>query len=536
MKADLILSSNAIFTGVGEDAKPGAVAISGNRIIAVGDWREIEPLISPDTQIHSFGDQLIMPGFQDFHIHLILGCLFHDSVNLLHTVSEEQAAQRVKEFADSRPDDPWIFGFSWYHTFWDNKQLPHRSTLDRLIPDRPVFLLNAECHGAWLNTKALQVLNITRETADPPFGEIHRDEQGEPTGFLYETAMGYAQQAFQLPHARKQKLFRDFLEKAANLGVTSVSDMFPLPGLELGDLELYREFEQKGELKTRIHFLTALNGDLKYPRSLRETYTSGRLRFSGLKQFLDGVPATYTAYLVDPYSDRPETNGNTLIPPDQVMEWIIEADREGFRVRLHACGDGAVRLGLNCFEEARKRNGVRDSRHTIEHIEVITAEDIRRFADLGVIASMQPEHLAATSRFADNPYLTRLGKDREPYTWPIKTLRESGARMAFGTDYPIVELDPMLEIYRAVTRLHNDGQPEGGWNAKERISVAKAIREYTSGSAYGVFREHELGTIEVGKLADVIVLDRNLLDIPVETIRETKVVLTVMDGQVVYRR
>jgi predicted amidohydrolase YtcJ len=533
-KVDLVLSSQAIFTGVGDVPLPGAIAIAGNRIVAVGSSEEIEPLIGPETKHYSFGNQLIMPGFHDFHVHLLLGSLYHDCVNLLTATSEEKAAEMVKEFADSRPDDPWIIGFSWYHVYWKDKQLPHRSTLDRLLPDRPVFLFNAECHGAWLNSKALERLSITRDTPDPPFGMIYKDENGEPTGFLYETAMGFAQVAFDLPPVAKERLFGGFLGQAAKLGVTSIHDFFPLPGLELGDLPLYRSFEERGDLTTRIHFLTALDGNLERPSQLREEFSSGKLMFSGLKQFLDGVPTTYTAFMIDSYSDRPETRGDTLIPPDTVKDWVVEADRNGFRVRLHACGDGAVRLGLDCMEAAREQNGIRDARHTIEHIEVIHPHDISRFAEMGVIASMQPEHMAAAQEFANNAYLARFGPEREPFTWPIKTLLTSGAPLAFGSDFPIVELNPLTEIYRAVTRLHNDGLPEGGWNPSERITLAEALRAYTLGPAYGSFREHELGTLEAGKLADIIVLEHNLFEIPSDMIRDTKVILTVMDGQVVH--
>ncbi|MFD0620547.1 amidohydrolase [Paenibacillus sp. GCM10027629] len=534
-KADIVVSSNAVYIGTGDKARPGAIAIAGNRIIAVGSMEEIEGLISPHTQVYSYGDQLIMPGFHDFHLHVLPGSLHYASVNLLQATSEEEAAEMVKAFADTRPDDPWILGFSWYHTFWTNNKLPHRSTLDRLIPDRPVYLLSAEGHAAWVNSKALEMINVTSETADPPYGEIHRDADGEPTGILFETATALAQEAFQLPHARKESLYCGFFEQAVKLGVTSISDFFPVPGYEIGDLDMYREMEAKGQLTTRIHFLVTLDGDLERPRRLREACTSGKLKFSGLKQFLDGVPATYTAFLVDPYSDRPDTRGETLIDPDKVKEWVIEADKEGFRIRLHACGDGAVRLGLDCYESASRINGTRDSRHTIEHIEVIHPDDIGRFAQLGVIASMQPEHMALTQEFVENPYLARLGQEREPYTWPIKTLMDSGAQVGFGSDYPVVHINPMLEIYRAVTRIHNDGQPEEGWNPKERITIAEALQAYTYSPAYGVFREQELGTLEVGKLADLIILDRNLLDVPADMIRDTKVLLTMIDGEIVYQ-
>lgn len=533
--ADVVLAGNAVFTGLTAEAKPGAIAIRENKIMAVGNFADLEPLIGPDTNVYQLGDQLIMPGFHDFHIHLFLGSLSQQSVSLLAAQSEEEAADMVRQFAESRPDDPWVIGFGWYHVYWQEKRLPHRSTLDKVVPDRPVFLFNAECHGAWLNSMALELAGIDRGTPDPPFGEIMRDESGEPTGFLYETAMGLAKQALMLPPDRRNQILQDFLDQAARLGVTAVHDMFPLPGMELGDLELYEEFEQQGKLTTRIHFLATLDGQLDRSKRLRDKYRSEKLMFSGLKQFLDGVPTTYTAYLLEPYSDRPDTRGNTLIPPEIVKKWVVEADREGFRVRLHACGDGAVQLGLDCYEAARQLNGLWDSRHTIEHIEVIHPNDLSRFQELNVIASMQPEHLAAATTYAGNAYLSRLRGERERYTWPIRTLKDRGAQLAFGSDFPVVGLNPLDEIYRAVTRKHDDGLPEGGWNPQEKITLTEALRAYTFGSAYGAFREHDLGTLEPGKLADIVVLNENLFNIPAEQIPMCRVSMTMMDGKIVYQ-
>ncbi len=532
--ADSVLYSNAVFTGLADEPFAGGVAVAGKTILAVGTRAELQACIGPDTLVRDFQDRLIMPGFHDFHIHLLLGSLERQGVNLLAAKSEDETARMVKAFADQRPDDPWIIGFSWYHILWDEKRLPHRSTLDKYIPDRPVFLFNAECHGAWLNSKALELAGITRDTPDPAFGEIARDENGEPTGFLYETAMALAKQAFTFPRERRISLMQDFLAHAAKLGVTSVSDMFPLVTMELGDLEMYEEFDQADQLTVRIHFLTELTGDLEQAKRMRETYKSENLQFSGLKNFLDGVPTTYTGYLLEPYADRPDTCGDTLIPKETIESWTVNADREGFRIRYHACGDAAVRLGLDCFAEAQRQNGARDSRHTIEHIEVIHPDDINRFAELGVIASMQPEHLAADT-YDGHTYRKRLGPERVKYTWPINTLRKSGATLAFGSDFPVVGLDPMTELYRAVTRLNNDGQPDGGWNPEERISLADALRAYTIGSAYGNFREHELGTLEAGKLADIVVLEQNLFAITPEQIRDTQVALTMMGGRIVYQ-
>jgi predicted amidohydrolase YtcJ len=383
--------------------------------------------------------------------------------------------------------------------------------------------------------EALELCNITKDTPDPPFGRIERDISGEPTGFLYETAMGLvAQEAFKFSDDRLARLFKSFLAKAAGLGVTSVGDMLPLPGMELGNPEIYREFEKQAKLTVRIHLVAGLNDDLEIARRLKKTYTSDKLRFSALKNFLDGVAITYTALMLEPYADKPDVKGTPLIPLDVIKERVKNADKEGFRIRLHACGDGAVRLGLDCIEEAQRVNGQRDARHTLEHIENIHPDDIKRFGRIGVIASVQPEHLAITAGFYENPYRQRLGRKREMLSWPNKTLLNGGATLALGSDYPVVELNPMIELYRAVTRLHNDGKPLGGWNPKEKLSLAEALRAYTIGSSYAAFRETDLGTLEEGKLADIIVLDRNLFEIPAEEILETKVRLTIMDGCVVY--
>jgi len=498
INADIVVSSNAIFTGRNSHPIPGAIALSGNKILAVGPENEINSLIGPNT-------------------------------------IEEEAAEMVRKFADTRPDDPWILGFSWYHVFWKRKALPHRTTLDRLIPDRPVFLLNAECHGAWVNSKALEICNIDRNTPDPPFGEIERDENGEPTGYLYETAMALlTKSAYDIPASLQEKLLKSFLKKSAKLSVTAISDMQPLLGTNLGNLDVYRGFELSGDLTARVHVITTLDADLEYHRYLREKYNSDKLKFSGVKQFLDGVATTYTALMVDPYSDKPDTRGHPLIEPEVIKDYVVKADREGFRVRLHACGDGAVRLGLDCFEAARKANGIKGMRHTLEHIENVHSEDVGRFAQLGVIASMQPEHLAITDTFEDNPYPARLGTERIRLTWPVKTLMRRGAGIALRSDYPMVDLNPMQEVYRAVTRVHNDGEPVGGWNPDERLTMAETLGAYTLGSAYAAFRENDLGTLEEGKLADLIVIDRNLFNVPAERIRDAKVRLTVADGKVVF--
>lgn len=535
-KADLVLFAPAVFDCVGDVPFSGGVAVCDNIITAVGAPDIIKDMIGPHTKVLSFDDGMIMPGFHDFHIHLKLGALSQETVNLHEAHSEDQAAEMVRAYADANPGDPWVLGYSWYHIFWDEKALPSKRSLDRLMPDRPVFLFNAEYHGAWVNSKALEICGITKDTPNPPFGEIARDETGEPTGFLYETAMGLAKQAFAFSRPRSEKILQNFLAKAASLGVTSVGDMLPLPGMDLGDLELYADFEKQARLTTRIFFQTALNGELDYPQRMRQLYTSDMLRFAGLKQFIDGVSTTYTALMVEPYADRPDYRGSSLWPEDILKQWITAADRNGFRVRLHSCGDGSLRLGLDCYEAAMKTNGHRDARHCIEHCEIVHPDDLHRFAELGVIASMQPEHITITDKWEDDPYPARLGPQRERMTWPYRQLQQAGTRFALGTDYPVVDLNPFPGIYRGLTRLHNDGLPEGGWNPDEKLTMAEILKYWTIGSAYGNFMEDKLGTLEVGKLADIIVVDRNLFTCSPDAVKQAGVLLTISDGRIVFEK
>jgi predicted amidohydrolase YtcJ len=533
-QVDLILKSNAVFTGTGQGTRKAAVAVAGGRIAAVADEREIEALAGRGTKIFPFGDELIMPGFHDFHTHVLLGGLALDTVDLHEATSEEEAADKVRDFAATRPEEPWVLGFGWYHIYWRNKRLPTRKSLDRAVPDRPVFLFNAEYHGAWVNTRALEYCGIDRNTPDPPFGKIERDRQGEPTGFLYETAeVLVGKKALSFSDEYSRKLVSNFMERAARFGITSVNNMLSLPGSELGDTDVYQRMEADGKVTVRFFLEGALQESLDRAEELRRTYTSDKVRFSGLKEFLDGVATTYTAFMVDRYSDK-DTRGITLLPPNVAEQRVINADRRGFRVRFHACGDGAVRLALDCYEAARRANGKRDARHCIEHLETVHPRDFERFKDLGVVASIQPEHLAVTEKFQDNPFFERLGTEREPYFWPNKSLSKAGAVVAYGSDFPVVDLNPMLGLYRAVTRLHNDGKPKGGWNPQEKVSVEQALGHYTRDPAYGSFAEDELGTLEAGKHADIVVMDRNLTQCGSDEILNNRTRLTLMGGKVVY--
>ncbi|PCD08360.1 amidohydrolase [Peribacillus simplex] len=526
--ADVIISSNTVFTGLSDQPEPASIAIKDNKIVAIGTEEEIKHCAGEHTKIYQFKDQLIMPGFHDFHLHIMQGAVALNSVNLFAARSEDEALEMIGEFAESKPENQWVIGFTWDAGYWDTQQLPTRHLLDHILPDRPALMFHAEGHYAWVNTKALEIANITRHSENPFYGIIGKDENGEPNGILYEKAMdAVIRHAFNFSNSQKNEIFSNFLAHAASLGVTAVNDLHGLKTIE--SLDVFKEFEDNGKLTTRIHLWPALNGDLGHSKQLRETYQSDKLRVSGLKQFIDGVITARTAYLLEPYADQPETRGETSFPPETIKKWVVDADKEGFSIRFHAIGDGAIRLALDAYEEAQKTNGKRDSRHSVEHIEVIHPDDIHRFSELGVTVSMQPDHLAMSER---GVYTEQIGAEREKYVFSINTLQKTGAKLAFGTDFPIDILNPLLQIYRAVTRIDSSGKTV--WHPHECITLAEALKAYTSGPAYGTFREQELGTLEAGKLADIIVLERNLFEVLVEEIPDIKVLLTMVDGQVVY--
>ncbi|MDR3295933.1 MAG: amidohydrolase [Clostridiales Family XIII bacterium] len=538
MSADLLIKGENIFDSVADAPFAGYVAVKGNRITEVGKGGDGSARIGAGTRVIDAGGRLVMAGFHDSHVHLLMAGMFLSYVNLINARSEEEAVRLVKEAAGADPKkDGFVIGFCWYHVFWDNRTLPTKKSLDLEFPDRPVFLLNAEAHGAWVNSKALEIAGITKDTPDPFGGEIARDESGEPTGFLYEGALGLVSKyAFDLSHDEMRKLTHAFMKGAAAYGITSVNDVMPFFHGNMGDVALYSDMDRKGELTVRLHAAPDLLGDLDTVVKWREQYRSDRLRVDMVKQFLDGVSTTHTALVLEDYADAPGNKGIALFDLNAIAAAVPEAHRRGLSVKLHSCGDASLRLGLDYYAEAIRLHGKNACRHAIEHCEMVSGADMPRFGELGVIPSVQPEHIALTQRFDENPYLVTLGKARADKTWPLKSMLRSAGVLAIGSDCPVVDSNPFLEIYRAVTRLHNDGEPKGGWNPDQKLSLAEILRAYTWGSAYGVCREQEMGTLEAGKLADVVVLDRNLFAADEREILDGKVDLTVMDGHVIYER
>lgn len=533
-KADIVLSSDAIFTGLTHEPTSGAIAILGDKILSVGSKAEIEPFIGSGTKVFNYGNQLIMPGFHDFHLHIMFSALSLTSINLFEARSAQEVAAKVLEFSKGCPEEDWIIGMQWDAGYWHDKQEPHYRILDAAIPDRPVVLFHAEGHYTWVNSKAMELAGVTEDIRDPDFGRYERDKNGLLTGILYEEAQQIVlKEALRLTQNKKETILKEFLRLLSQNGITSVNDLFAPIDDFLQDYDLFEKLDKQGELTTRFHITPELDGNLDKAQTLRNKYESKKLQFSGLKQFVDGTVTGHTAYFLKPYSDQLDICGHPALDPEVLIDRVVKADELGFRVRFHAIGDAAIRLALDAFEEAVRKNGKRDSRHTVEHIEVIDSDDIERFSKLGVIASMQPDHMAASSR---EVYSSIIGPEREKNVFLTKSLLNTGASLALGTDFPVsISLNPMRQIYTAITRVDSSGDSQNTWHPEQKLTLAEALQAYTYGSAYGCFREHELGTIEEGKLADLVVLDRNLFDIPESEVLKTKVELTINDGKVVYK-
>ncbi|WHY13504.1 amidohydrolase [Peribacillus frigoritolerans] len=533
-KADIVLSGDAIFTGLTHEPTSGAIAILGDKILSVGSKAEIEQFIGSGTKVFNYGNQLIMPGFHDFHLHIMFSALSLTSINLFEARSAQEVAAKVLEFSKECPEEGWIIGMQWDAGYWHDKQEPHYRILDAVIPDRPVVLFHAEGHYTWVNSKAMELAGVTEEIRDPDFGRYERDKNGLLTGILYEEAQQIVlKEALRLTQNKKETILKEFLRLLSQYGITSVNDLFAPIDDFLQDYDLFKKLDKQGELTTRFHITPELDGNLDKAQILRNKYVSKKLQFSGLKQFVDGTVTGHTAYFLKPYSDQLDICGHPALDPEVLIDRVVKADELGFRIRFHAIGDAAIRLALDAFEEAVRKNGKRDSRHTIEHIEVIDSDDIERFSKLGVIASMQPDHMAASSR---EVYSSIIGPEREKNVFLTKSLLNTGTSLALGTDFPVsISLNPMRQIYTAITRVDSSGDSQNTWHPEQKLTLAEALQAYTYGSAHGCFREHELGTIEEGKLADLVVLDRNLFDIPESEVLKTKVELTINDGKVVYK-
>ena len=521
-----------IYTSVNETLIDGYLLIDGSKIKEIVPVEKWHPSMADEVIDHSQG--FLMPGFNDYHVHMAMAAMMEYFGTIRATRDEHEAAKYLYEKNKDKDPDKWILGGAWDHFVWPGQKLPSKESLDIYFPNTPVFSMNKECHGAWLNSEALRRFGIDKDTVPPDNGEYFKDENGELTGYVHEGAVAplLAKIFDSISDEEIADFTRAFAKMANRLGITSVGDL-PLHGILREGA--YRVLQRSGDLSIRINFSVGMMEQNEKISAMEKEFNGDIIRFNGVKDFLDGTPMGHTGYMVEPYYDRPGFIGEPLIPKDIFIKRIEELDALGVKCRVHCCSDGAVRLALDAFENAGKKNGFRDMRHAIEHIEHIMPEDISRFRELGVVASVQPEH-APRTHYATHPFHHLLGEKRMRYMWAFKSLMNAGADMAFGTDYPVVEFTPFKGLFRAVNRLTNELEPEGGYNPEEKLTVHEALRNYTYGSAYASGREKELGTIEPGKLADIVVLGKN----PFEIIHDRDqmfsmpVLMTMIDGNIIY--
>ena len=531
--ASLVLLNGKIWTVNEAQPRAEAVACLGSRIVAVGSNGEIRKWIGAGTEVLDLAGKLVLPGFNDAHVHFFSGGENLASVQLRDAKSEEEFRKRIAEFAAKQPPGRWITGGDWDHENWTPARLPTRQSIDAVSAGHPVFVNRLDGHMGLANSQALQLAGISRDTPDPPGGTIVRDAAGEPTGVLKDAAMERMYRAIPAPSEDQvADAVRAAMLYAAQNGVTSVQDMSAAPEI----LRVYQALLARGELTVRISGHQPLASWQRLAAvGLRADFGGEKLHIGGLKGFADGSLGSTTALFFEPYLDAPNTSGlanSEMIPESKMQTHILDADRAGLQVAVHAIGDKANHLVLGMYEEAERQNGARDRRFRIEHAQHLRMDDIPRFGKLHVIVSMQPYHCIDDGRWAEK----RIGPERAKSTYAYRALLDSGAVLAFGSDWDVAPMQPLMGIYAAATRRTLDGKHPNGWVPEQKITVAEAIRAYTMGSAYASFDETIKGSIEPGKLADMVVVSDDILSVPAVEIEKTRVQTTVFDGKVIYRR
>lgn len=529
--ANLVITNGKIWTG--NPAQPWAEAIAsrGERIIAVGSKGAIEKLVDSNTRVIDLKGKLALPGFIDDHTHFFSGGFGLLSVNLRDARSQEEFATRIKAQAEKLGPGRWIRGGEWDHELWPSAPLPTKELIDKYTAKNPVFVERLDGHMALANSAVLKLANITKDTQDPPGGTIVRDPKtGEPTGVLKDAAMSLVTKVIPEPSpAEYDDALTAALKEAARVGLTSIQDITLWP-----HYDVYKRFLDSGRLTLHVYARTPMSS-WKRQVEMIERYGAGNewLRFGGFKAFMDGSLGSTTALFFQPYSDAPSSSGLSAddnIPEGKLQKDVIDADAEGLQCSVHAIGDRANNLLLNYFESAEQKNGQRDRRFRIEHAQHLLASDIPRFGKLGVIASVQPYHTIDDGRWAEK----RIGPERIKTTYAFRSLMDSGAKVVFGSDWPVAPLSPLLGIYAAVTRETIDGKNPKGWVPEQKVTVEEAVRAYTSSGAYAEFSERDKGTLEPGKLADIVILDKNIFEIDPDQIAKTSVVYTIAGGRIVY--
>jgi predicted amidohydrolase YtcJ len=533
IEADLVAINGKIWTENSTQPEVQALAVRDGRIVAAGTDTEILRLAGPQTVTLDLKGRRVVPGFNDAHVHFAEGGAGLASVQLRTAASKTEFRDRIAAFARKRPKGEWILHGNWDHENWNPATLPDHELIDSVTADNPVFINRLDGHMALANSLAMKLAGVDRNTKDVPGGVIVRDAAGEPTGVFKDAAQALISRVIP-PPSRKQLIEAIVAaqEYAASNGVTSVQDMSASPDV----LRSYESLLGRNELHIRISGHQPLSqwNRLAAP-GVTAAFGNDMLHIGGLKGFADGSLGSTTAWLFQPYLDSPNTSGiasDELVKPEEMYGNIRDADAAGLQIAIHAIGDRANNTILNFYDRVLKEHGARDRRCRIEHAQHLQPSDIPRFGALHVIASMQPYHCIDDGRWAEK----RIGPERAKTTYAFRSLLDTGATLAFGSDWPVAPMDVMTGIYASVTRRPLDGSKPGGWIPEQKIKAAEAVHAYTGGSAYASFDEKSKGSLKPGYLADFAVLSRDIFSIAPTEIRDTKVDVTVLGGKIIYER
>ncbi len=531
--ADLIVTNARVWTVDPSRPDAEALAILGDRLVAVGSRAEVEAWRGPSTEVIDAGGRRVLPGFNDAHVHFVDGSAKLSRVDLKDARSPEEFTQRIAAAARALPKGQWVLGGNWDDQGLAPPRLPTRQWMDAATPAHPVWVDRYDGHMAVANSLALKLAGVTAATKDPPGGEVVRDARGEPTGLLKDAAMGFVSRVVPpLTAEARLGVIRQGLKHAASLGVTSVQDMNPA----YEDVAAYADLLERGELTARIYAApleTQWEDQAKL--GLRRAFGSPWLRLGAVKGYADGSLGSTTAYFFEPYLDAPAARGllsDEMQPLEGIRERLVKADAASLQLCMHAIGDRGIAMTLDLFEDVLKANGPRERRWRIEHAQHVAPPDFARFARLGVIASVQPYHAIDDGRWAD----ARIGPERSKTTYAFRSFLDHGVRLALGTDWFVAPLNPMATLYAAVTRATLDGKRPGGWVPEQKITLAEAVAAYTAGSAYAEFQEKDKGSLAPGKLADLVILGQDVLVVPPAAIKDVVVETTMVGGRVVFRR
>ena len=537
--ATLVLVNGHVWTENPAQPEAEAVAVYGNRILRVGTSEEVRRLAGPPTRVIDLHGRRVVPGFNDAHVHFVIGGQVLANVQLLDASSQALFRERIARFAQLQPAGAWILSGIWDHERWTPAVLPTHQLIDDVTPKNPVFIMRLDGHMGLANALAMKLAGVDRNTKDVSGGVIVRDADGNPTGIFKDAAMTLIHRVIPpLSIEQTETAILAAQQEAARNGVTSVQEMADDQDDTSGPehLRALQALEREDQLKVRISVnLRLLDWKNLAGSGMQAGFSDGLIQVGGLKAFADGGLGASTAWLFAPYNDAPTTSGlatDELQHPEQMFTDMKGADKAGLQIAIHAIGDRANRTILDLYQRIEKDNGPRDRRLRTEHAQHLTAADIPRFAQLHVIASMQPYHAIDDGRWAEK----RLGPERIHYAYDFRSLLDSGAILAFGSDWPVAPLKPLMGIYAAVTRRTLDNRNPNGWIPEQKISVAQAVHAYTMGSAYAQFDEKIKGSLEPGKLADLAVLSEDIFHIDPVQIQNTHVDLTIFNGRVIYDR